>query len=248
MTLSTFFTDNPRTALGFSGGADSSYLLYAALRSRAEIRAYFVKTEFQPEFELDDAQRMAEYLGADLTVIRLSALSNPDIVPNPENRCYHCKKTIFGALKKQAESDGFTTLIDGTNASDDFSDRPGMRALSELRVRSPLRECGITKDELRGLSREAGLFTWDKPAYACLATRIPTNSPITGELLANIEKAENALFALGFTDFRARVLDGSAVKLQLPAEQILLVTENRESVLRVVKPYFPNVLLDLDGR
>ena len=145
---------------------------------------YFIKTAFQPAFELEDAKRLCAQLGAELSIIELDALANPDVAKNPANRCYYCKTGLFGALQKRALEDGYTVLLDGTNASDEAGDRPGMQALSELHVLSPLRLCGLTKSQIRELSREAGLFTWDKPAYACLATRIPTRQRITNELPA----------------------------------------------------------------
>ena len=159
MTLQEFFAENPRAAIAFSGGVDSSYLLYAAVQCGADVHAYFAKTAFQPQFELDDAQRLAESVGAKLTVLELDALSSEDVARNPANRCYYCKQNIFGNLKRAAAEDGFTLILDGTNASDDAGDRPGMRALREMDVRSPLRECGLTKAEIRRLSHKAGLFT-----------------------------------------------------------------------------------------
>ena len=155
MTLQEFFAENPRAAIAFSGGVDSSYLLYAAVQCGADVHAYFAKTAFQPQFELDDARRLAESVGAKLTVLELDALSSEDVARNPANRCYYCKQNIFGNLKRAAAEDGFTLILDGTNASDDAGDRPGMRALREMDVRSPLRECGLTKAEIRRLSHEA---------------------------------------------------------------------------------------------
>ncbi|MFR6277963.1 MAG: 7-cyano-7-deazaguanine synthase, partial [Acutalibacter sp.] len=181
MELRDFFQECPKVALGFSGGVDSAYLLYAALDHGAQVRPYFIKTAFQPQFELEDARRLCAQLGVELTVVELDVLQIPGVAENPPDRCYHCKRALFGRLRQQAQADGYTVLIDGTNASDDAGDRPGMRALGELSVRSPLRECGITKAQVRALSKEAGLFTWDKPAYACLATRVPTREAITPE-------------------------------------------------------------------
>ncbi len=247
MTLELFFKENPLVALGFSGGVDSSYLLYAGLKYGAKVKAYFVKTVFQPEFELQDAYRLAKRIGAEITVLEKNILDNKEVILNPPNRCYYCKTAIFSSLKKQAISDGINIIIDGTNASDDIFDRPGMKALTELSVRSPLRECGITKDEVRRFSKEAGLFTWNKPSYACLATRIPLNREITEGLLKRVEKAEDAIFSLGFTDFRVRVLDESA-KLQFPHDQMNEVLNKRIDIIKVVKPYFSSVLLDLEGR
>ena len=187
MTLNEFFAAHPKCALGFSGGVDSAYLLYAGVQAGADIRPYYIKTAFQPRFERDDALRLAGELGVEVTVLELDALADPRVAANPAERCYYCKQNLFRALKARAAADGYTVLLDGTNASDEAGDRPGMRALRELEVRSPLRECGLTKADIRRLSREAGLFTWDKPAYACLATRIPTGEAITGEILARVE-------------------------------------------------------------
>ena len=129
MTLQEFFAENARAAIAFSGGVDSSYLLYAAVQCGADVHAYFAKTAFQPRFELDDARRLAESVGARLTVLELDALSSEDVARNPANRCYYCKQNIFGNLKRAAAEDGFTLILDGTNASDDAGDRPGTRAL-----------------------------------------------------------------------------------------------------------------------
>ena len=247
MTLEEFFAQNPRPALAFSGGVDSAYLLYAAHRAGAEVRAYYVSSAFQPQFELEDAKRLAGSLSVPLTVLSVDILSNRTVTANPSDRCYHCKKAIFSAILAAAEADGHTPVLDGTNASDQVSDRPGMRALRELGVRSPLRECGLTKPEVRRLSREAGLFTWDKPAYACLATRIPTGTAITQANLERTERAERFLAGLGFTDFRVRLLGGAA-KLQLPASQLSALLEQRETILRELKKDYSDVLLDLEVR
>ena len=160
MELKEFFEKYPRAALGFSGGVDSAYLLYVGKKYGADIRPYFIKTAFQPEFELRDAIRLAKELDVGLTVIRHDILAEECVAENPADRCYYCKSALFHALKKQAVEDGYNVLLDGTNASDEASDRPGMKAIRELEVLSPLRECGLTKGEIRRLSREAGLFTW----------------------------------------------------------------------------------------
>ena len=247
MTLEQFFQENPRCALGFSGGVDSAYLLYAGVKAGADIRPYFIKTAFQPAFELADARKLAEGLGAEVTVLELDALADPRVAANPADRCYYCKQNLFRTLKERAIADGYPVLLDGTNASDEAGDRPGMRALAELSVRSPLRECGLTKAEIRARSREAGLFTWDKPAYACLATRVPAGEAITAETLARVEGAEDALFRLGYTDFRVRVFH-SAARLQLPRGQMERAVREAETIQAALKPYFTPILLDLEGR
>lgn len=247
MDLKQFFRDNPKAAVAFSGGVDSAYLLYAAVKYGASVKAYYVKTAFQPQFELEDAKALAKLLGADMEVLTLDVLCSDAVTANPPDRCYHCKKVIFSAIREAAAADGFALLLDGTNASDDASDRPGMRALKELSVRSPLRECGLTKPEIRRLSREAGLFTWEKPAYACLATRIPTGERITAEKLAKTEAAESWLMTLGLRDFRVR-MQGDAAKLQVTEADLSKVLENREKIVRELKNDYSNVLLDLEVR
>ena len=241
MTLQEFFAAHPKVALGFSGGVDSSYLLYAA----KHVRPYFAKTQFQPEVELEDAKRLAELVDIELTILPYDVL--PAAGFNPPDRCYYCKTALFGALVAQAKADGYDTIIDGTNASDDAGDRPGMKALQEMQVLSPLRLCGLTKQDIREKSKEAGLFTWDKPSYACLATRFPAGVQITEEGLKKVEQAESALFDLGFTDFRVRVYHGAA-RIQLPKAQMERGLAMRQKILDKLRPLFEGVFLDLEGR
>lgn len=247
MNLNDFFKQYNRVALAFSGGVDSAYLLYAGIHSGCDIHAYYVKSAFQPQFELDDAVRLAKELGAKMTVLKLDVLSEPVITQNPANRCYYCKQKIFGAILAAAKHDGYEILIDGTNASDDSDDRPGMRALTELSVRSPLRECGITKDEIRRLSKDAGLFTWDKAAYACLATRIPTGSEITAEKLHGTEVSEKILSDMGFSDFRIR-MSGKNAKIQIREEQFEKLLLYRKEIVEKLKPYYSSITVDLEER
>ena len=247
MDLKEFFERYPRAAIGFSGGVDAAFLLYAGKKYGADVRPYFIKTAFQPDFELQDALRLTKELGIKLTVIEHDILEEPHVAENPADRCYYCKSALFGALKRRAIQDGYQILLDGTNASDDAGDRPGMRAIKELKVFSPLRECGLTKAEIRRLSKEAGLFTWEKPSYACLATRVPTGEVLTEELLSKIEKSETVLVSLGFSDFRIRLFHETA-RIQLPEKQFPLLLQKREELLKALKPYYDVILLDLDPR
>ena len=247
MELKEFFREHDRLALAFSGGADSAYLMYAAVKNGADITAYYVRSQFQPEFEYQDALRLADELGVRLRVLNADVLSDDNIASNPPERCYHCKKRIMGLIKSAAARDGYDVIADGTNASDDGADRPGMRVLHEYGILSPLRICGITKPKLRELSRAAGLCTWDKPAYACLATRIPAGEHITPEKLAATERAEDYLFSLGFTDFRVRNAAGTA-KIQLPAAQWARLTEHRTEILNYLRQDYTAVTLDLEVR
>lgn len=247
MNLQDFFLQHPEIAVAFSGGVDSAYLLYAAKQYTKKVCAYYVKSEFQPGFELEDAVRLAGDLGVELKILECSVLSVPSVKENQPDRCYHCKRAIFKTIMNAAKTEGFSVLLDGTNASDDMEDRPGMRVLCELSVLSPLREAGLTKSEIRRLSKEAGLFTWNKPAYACLATRIFTGERITSDKLAVTETAEDFLFSLGFTDFRVRLQDGNA-RLQVPEAQWVRVIEYRKDILIKLKEYYKTVSLDLEVR
>ncbi len=247
MDLQTFFQANPKVAIAFSGGVDSAYLLYMAVTCGAEVGAYYLKSAFQPQFEFEDATRIAAELDIGLRVIPADMLTNDQITANPQNRCYFCKRVAFELIGRAAQSDGFPVLLDGTNASDSAQDRPGMRALRELAVRSPLRECGLTKQEIRQLSKQAGLATWNKPAYACLATRIPPGEVITREKLQATESAEKHLHELGFADFRVRML-GTAARLQVPASQFERALALREQIVAELKRYYSAVLLDLEAR
>lgn len=247
MNLKEFFVKNPRVAVAFSGGVDSGYLLYAAKKYATNVCAYYVKSDFQPQFELDDAIKLAKELDAEMKIINLDILSVPFVKENPENRCYYCKKAIFSAIINEAKKDGYRVLIDGTNASDDENDRPGVKALRELSVLSPLKECGLTKMDIRKESKEAGLFTWDKTAYACLATRVATNEEITTEKLSATECAENYLLSLGFTDFRIRLKNGVG-KIQINEVQMPLIIKNRKRILKFLKKYYDSVVLDLEVR
>ena len=247
MNLSQFWKENPKAAIAFSGGVDSAYLLYSATQSGAKVKAYYAKTAFQPAFELADAKKLANQLGAEMEILSIDVLSVPHVAENPKNRCYYCKTAIFSAISAAAKADGFDLLLDGTNASDEASDRPGMQALKELSVRSPLRKCGLTKKEIRRLSKEAGLFTYGKPAYACLATRIPTGDTITPEKLSRTEVAEGYLHSLGLRDFRVRTL-GDSARIQVTESDLETVLKNREAIVSHLKALYSGVMLDLEVR
>lgn len=245
--LHNFFKENNKVAIAFSGGTDSVYLLYEAVKSGADVTAYYVNSAFQPEFELNNARKIAEQTGAKLKIIDVDVLSNETIRNNPSNRCYYCKQIIMSTIKKVAKQDGYDILLDGTNASDDAGDRPGMKALVEMDVKSPLRLAGLTKDMIREMSKRAGLFTWDMPAYACLATRIGQNEVITTEKLQCVEKSEDFLRALGFSDLRVRV-NNDVAKIQLKENQFDLFFNNREQITTEFKKYFKTTVLDLMPR
>lgn len=234
----------PKFALGFSGGCDSTYLLAWALQEGCDVMPYYVKSSFQPEFELTDAQKICHQLGISLNILPFDTFSNPQIIQNTPQRCYYCKQCLFQRIIEQAHADGYDIICDGTTASDDTSERPGWRALQELGVKSPLRDANLNKQEIMRRSVELGLFTADKPPYACLATRIPHDTPITQDMLHRIEKAENALQSLGFSNFRIRIFHNTA-RLQLTLKDMQRAVQNPDEISKAIAPHFFPVLLDL---
>ena len=245
--LTAFWREHPTAAVAFSGGVDSAAVLASAVEAGARVAAFFVKSAFQPDFELDDAKRAAAVLRVPLTVLTPPVLDHPAVAANGPDRCYHCKRLILTAIWDRAAAEGFPIVVDGTNAGDDPSDRPGTQALRELGVLSPLRLCGVDKAEARAIARRAGLPNWEKPAYACLATRFPTGTPLCAGELALVERAEGFLFDRGFSDFRVRRIAGGA-KLQLRADQFGKAVALREELAAGLGPLLGTVLLDLNPR
>ena len=243
MTIEEYFEVNNKAAIAFSGGVDSAYLLYAAVKAGADVKAYYVRSAFQPEFEFRDAKRVAETVGCGLKVIEADVLSDKMVASNPQDRCYYCKQHIMSAITSAAAEDGYDTVCDGTNASDDADDRPGLRALGEYGIRSPLRECGLTKADIRKASKEAGLPTWNKPAYACLATRILTGETITEEKLCRTEKAESIMFHMGFRDFRVRMRGNSAL-VQIEESQHADAVEHEEEIKKALSELYDEIIID----
>lgn len=238
--LAQFFKDNPKVAIAFSGGADSSYLLYAAKYCGAEIGAYFVKSAFQTKEEMDIARNVAGMLGFQLNIIEIDVLSDEVIKTNPSDRCYHCKRHVFGNIIERSRADGFDIVVDATNATDDPGDRPGMRALKELGIVSPLEMCGIGKPDIRTMSREAELPTWDMPSNSCLATRIPVGTVLTEELLTRTENAEKKLAAMGFRDFRVRTKETGCI-LETTRNQEDLLQSKLRRVEEILLKYYSDV-------
>ena len=247
MNLVEYLTSLGNIAVALSGGVDSSYLAYAAKQSGIPCKAYTVKSQFVPQFELNDAKKIAEFIDIPLEIIDIDVLAHDDVTSNPDNRCYYCKHHVFTTIGEYAKRDGFTVICDGTNASDDIDDRPGMRAIAELSVKSPLRDCGLTKSMIRKLAQQANLFTWNKPSYACLATRFQAGQRITSHDLEHIQLAEKYLFSLDLSDFRVRLI-GNNAKIQVPENQIAIVIKNRIEILTYLKSMFDDVVLDLEVR
>ena len=237
-------------AVAFSGGVDSTLLLKVAADELGERAvAITARAEIYPEDELDRACQLAVQLGVRHHLVDVDPLALAEFVANPPERCYHCKRAVFAEIRKKALELGIETVADGTNADDPGDWRPGSKAIEELGVRSPLREVGLTKAEIRHLSRTLELPTADLPSAACLASRFPYTTRITREDLARVHKAEEALRALGFSGLRVRH-HGSIARIELPPEQLAraLEPEIREAIVREVKALgYHYVALDLEG-
>ena len=247
MDIKSFFNEYGEIAVALSGGVDSSVLLFLANKYAKRVKAYCVKSQFQPQFEIEDALSIAKTVGAEAEVIELDVLSEREIVKNPKNRCYYCKKRIFGEICNAARRDGFLYIADGTNASDDTEERAGFKAINELGVLSPLKSCGYTKEKIRALARENNISVYDKPSYACLATRIPVDTEITAELLEKTENAENALISLGFKNFRVRYDDGGA-RRELGKNELWLYGCMKDNVDEILLDYYDFIYPEIKER
>ena len=196
-------------AVAFSGGTDSTLLLWAAKEVLGnKVLALTVKTPYIPDWEIEEATLFCEKYAIRHNIIELPF---PEIIRgNPEDRCYKCKRQLFETLLEEAATNGIDTVLEGTNADDTQDYRPGYKALKELAIGSPLLESGLTKAAIRFLSKSMGLPTWDKPAYACLLTRLPYNRAVSENDLARIEKAELFLIRAGYRSVRVRIQDNTA--------------------------------------
>lgn len=189
--------------VAFSGGVDSTFLLRACREALGErVKAVTAVTPYIARFEIEDARRLAREIGVGHEILTLPVCGG--IEDNPKDRCYRCKRFLFSEICAMAKEQGYAYVLDGSNFDDTKDFRPGMAALRELGIRSPLLENGLTKAEIRALSRDLGLSTWDKPAYACLLTRIPYGTTVRMEDLREIEEAEAYLMSIGFRAVRVR--------------------------------------------
>jgi uncharacterized protein len=218
--LRTSLRDLGSIVVAYSGGVDSAFLLKVAVDELGDkALAVTADSETIPRSELEQARNLAGTLGAKHIVVTTNEMCDPDFVANPPDRCFHCKKTLFGTLTELADDKSIDHVVEGSNASDSDDYRPGMKAVDQFKVHSPLKDAGLTKDEIRALSRELGLPTWDKPAAPCLSSRIPYGSAITSDKLQRIEAAEKYLREQGFKILRVRDHDDVA-RLEVPREDL----------------------------
>jgi len=248
--LKTILKEMNSAVVAYSGGVDSAFLLKAAVDELGDrVLAVTADSKTIPRAELEAATRLARLLGARHLIVNTNELSDPQFAANQPDRCYHCKKALFATLTKIARDKQIDYVIEGSNLSDLSDYRPGMKAVDQFRVRSPLKEAGLTKDEIRFLSREAGLPTWDKPAAPCLSSRIPYGSKITEERLRRIEAAEAFLHELGFRVLRVRD-HGPVARIEVPKADLprMLTDDLSQRVGEKLRELgFQYVTVDLSG-
>jgi uncharacterized protein len=237
-------------ALAFSGGVDSTFLMAVSQKALGK-RALAVigRSPTYPKRELQAAIRLAEQIGARYKVVDTDEMSREEFRANPPDRCFHCKTVLFGTVRKIAEEEGLEQVIEGTNADDAGDYRPGMQAAEKLGVRAPLLEVGMTKQEIRDMSKELGLPTWNKPAMACLSSRIPYGQEITMPKLSRIEATENGIRDLGLLELRVRD-HGDVARIEVNPEKIaeLAASPTREQISKIAKTAgYKYVCLDLEG-
>lgn len=234
--------------VAYSAGVDSTLLLRVAhevLEDR--VLAATGLSDTYPEEEMEEARGLAGELGVEHVMVRTEELTDPRYAKNSHQRCFFCKNELYSRLQQVAVERGFAVVADGTNADDLEDFRPGLRAARALGVRSPLQEAGLTKAEIREISNELGLRTWDKPAYACLSSRFPYGTPITVEKLRQVAEAERFMRSLGFHNFRVRHHDTLA-RLELDPADFSRVIELRDEVTRGLRAVgYSFVTLDLQG-
>jgi len=236
--------------IAYSGGVDSTLVLRVAKDVLGDrVLAVTAKSSVYPAEEIEQAKALAQNLGVRHEIIETQELSNPKFVNNPKDRCYWCKRELFAELVDIARKNNLKYVLDGTNFDDLDDFRPGMKAANEYRVRSPLKEATLTKEDIRSLSKHLGLPTWDKPSFACLASRFPYGMKITRENLIRTDKAERFLKELGLTQVRVRH-HGTIARIEVPKKGIpKLLEENlRSQLLSYLKKLgYSYITVDLEG-
>lgn len=235
-----------KICVAFSGGVDSTLVLKAAFDSGAEVYPVIFQTMLHPKSELREARKITDGFGLELTVMTLDEFRYPEIMENTPERCYHCKKALFTMLSDFALQKSCQVVLDGTNLDDLSEYRPGLQALKELGIKSPVAESGLTKEDVRALCRGFGMKVSTKPSSPCLATRLPYYTKITKEALSMIEAGETFLKSLGFTQVRVRKHDDIA-RIEVLEAELQKAFELRKEIAGVFRSIgFGYVTLDLE--
>lgn len=248
--LKTYLKSLGKTAVAFSSGVDSTFLLYAAKEALGEdVIAVTAASGLFPERERTEAENYCRLLGVRHFILRVDELKIDGFAENPKNRCYICKHHLFSGIMELAAENGMDIVAEGSNMDDMGDYRPGMQAIAELGIKSPLREAEMTKEDIRILSRYFGVPTWGKPSFACLASRFVYGERITKEKLRMVDQAESLLLKMGFRQFRVRI-HGLMARIELLPEEfpILLEEKNRKTVYEAFRSYgFTYISMDLAG-
>src|SRR5438270_4752469 len=236
--------------VAYSGGTDSAYLAWAAAQALGgDAIAITADSASIPESHKRDAEAFVREFGIRHEYVETHEFDNPDYVKNDANRCFHCKDELFTVLDKVGAERGYTNIVYGVNRDDLGDYRPGQRAAKLHQVKAPLVDAGLTKQEIRELSRIAGLSTWDRPASACLSSRVPYGTPVTAETVKTVEAGEESIRALGFRQFRVR-FHGELVRIEVAPDELAkaLTPEMARSFVKIFKPLgFHYVTVDLEG-
>lgn len=247
--MQTYAKDNVMVA--FSGGVDSSLLLKMAVMYAGgqgiKVYAVTADTELHALQDIQIAKQIAEELGAAHIVLKLRELEQAGIRNNPVDRCYRCKKYLFGRIKEKAEELEAFTVLEGTNADDMLAYRPGIKAVEELGIKSPLREAGFTKEEVRRLAKEYGISTADRPSAPCLATRFPYGEALEKEKLVRVEQGEQFLRSMGFYNVRLRA-HGDIARIEVDEKDMDKLLENKKGIINYLKALgWQYITMDLEG-
>ncbi len=232
--------DIDKAVVAFSGGKDSTLVLDSALEAVEDVKAVIIDDKMYPRWEIEEAKKRAEDLGAEYEMIKTSKLSNPDLKANPSDRCYYCKKELFESIEEPG------TVLEGTNATEAQGHRPGLEAVEEY-GRAPLKDTGLEEKEIREILRWRGREVWDRPSFACLASRFPAGRELSGKRLEKVERVERKLFDLGLSQLRLRDF-GDTARIEVWPEDMDKVIENRDKIIEWLrKEDYDKIFLDLEG-